>query len=164
MIQIFSITLVILEEFLVNSIFHYTKIILVDMKVLVYSNFSKKWKKMKSLSSMRNGRFHPPKCRGKVQKIGVLYTHSPKMLGPSPNFLITPKKKLKKPKNCRAVLVCQTVGQERRVTAGRPPLLHGCPKHPFCKKFLLPPIHLLFTCGQLLLVGSNTCLPCPDFS
>jgi hypothetical protein len=40
---------------------------------------------------MRNGRFHSSKCRGKVQKMGVLYTHSPKMLGPSPNFLITPK-------------------------------------------------------------------------
>jgi hypothetical protein len=25
---------------------------------------------MKSPSSMRNGRFHPPKYRGKVQKIG----------------------------------------------------------------------------------------------
>jgi hypothetical protein len=25
---------------------------------------------MKSPSSMRNGRFHPPKCRGKLQKNG----------------------------------------------------------------------------------------------
>jgi hypothetical protein len=25
---------------------------------------------MKSSSPMKNGRFHPPKCRGKVQKIG----------------------------------------------------------------------------------------------
>jgi hypothetical protein len=25
---------------------------------------------MKSPSSMKNGRFYPPKCRGKVQKIG----------------------------------------------------------------------------------------------
>jgi hypothetical protein len=42
------------------------------MKVHVYSKFSKNkiWKKMKSPSSMRNGRFHPPKCKGKVQKIG----------------------------------------------------------------------------------------------
>jgi hypothetical protein len=50
---------------------------------------------MKSLSPMKNGRFHPPKCKGKVQKIEVLYTHSPKMPSPSPNFLIIPKKKLK---------------------------------------------------------------------
>jgi hypothetical protein len=48
---------------------------------------------------MRNGRFHPPKYRGKVQKMGVLYTHSPKISGPSPNFLIKPKFKIKKPKN-----------------------------------------------------------------
>jgi hypothetical protein len=43
---------------------------------------------------MRNGRFHPPKCRGKVQKIGVLYTHSPKRLGPFPK--LPKKKKIKK--------------------------------------------------------------------
>jgi hypothetical protein len=42
-----------------------------DMMVHVYSNFNQKnWKKMKSPSSMRNGRFHPPKCKGKVQKTG----------------------------------------------------------------------------------------------
>jgi hypothetical protein len=41
------------------------------MKVLVYSNFSQKnWKKKKSPSSMRNRRFHPSKCRGKIQKTG----------------------------------------------------------------------------------------------
>jgi hypothetical protein len=34
---------------------------------------------------------HPSKCRGKVQKMGVLYTHHPKMPGPSPNFLRIPK-------------------------------------------------------------------------
>jgi hypothetical protein len=51
---------------------------------------------MKSPSSMRNGRFHLPKCGGKVQKMGVLYTHSLKMPSPSPNFLITPKKKFRK--------------------------------------------------------------------
>jgi hypothetical protein len=63
-----------------------------DMKVLVYSNFSLSFlNKMKFPSSMRNGRFHPSKCRGKVQKMGVMYTHSPKMSGPSPNFLIIPE-------------------------------------------------------------------------
>jgi hypothetical protein len=42
------------------------------MKVLPYSNFSpNSFKdKIKSLSSMKNGRFHLPKCRGKVQKTG----------------------------------------------------------------------------------------------
>jgi hypothetical protein len=44
----------------------------VDMKVQVYSNFSinKIWKKIKSPTSMRNGRFNSSKCRGKLQKIG----------------------------------------------------------------------------------------------
>jgi hypothetical protein len=53
---------------------------------------------MKSPSSMKNGRFHPSKCKGKVQKMEVLYIHSPKMPGPSPNFLVKPKLKIKKTK------------------------------------------------------------------
>jgi hypothetical protein len=32
---------------------------------------------MKSQSSMRNGRFHTPKHRGNLQKMGVLYTGGP---------------------------------------------------------------------------------------
>jgi hypothetical protein len=50
----------------------------------MYSKFRKNkiWKNMKSPSSMKNGRFDTPKCRGKVQKMGVLYTHPPKK--PSP--------------------------------------------------------------------------------
>jgi hypothetical protein len=68
-----------------------------DMKVLVYSNFSqKKWKKMKSPSSMRNGRFHPSKPRGKVQKMGVLYIHSPKNVRPIPKLPQKTKTKLSK--------------------------------------------------------------------
>jgi hypothetical protein len=82
-VQIISITLAILEEFLVISLFHETKIPMVDTKVQVYSNFFLNWKKMKSLNSVRNGRFHPSKYRGKLQKMEVMYTHSPKMLGPS---------------------------------------------------------------------------------
>ena len=31
---------------------------------------------------MRNGRFNTSNCRSKLQRMGVLYTHSPK--GPSP--------------------------------------------------------------------------------
>jgi hypothetical protein len=44
------------------------------------------WRKMKSPSSMRNGILNTSKCRGKFQKMGVMFTHSPKMLGPSPKF------------------------------------------------------------------------------
>jgi hypothetical protein len=39
---------------------------------------------MKSLSSMKNGGFHPSKYRDKVQKIGMLYTPPKKMPNPSP--------------------------------------------------------------------------------
>jgi hypothetical protein len=89
--------------FLLLLLFQETKIP-TDMKVQVSFNFRKNkiWKKIKSPSSMKNGRFNTSKCRGKVQKMGVLYIHSPKMSGPSPNFLITSKKqvkiKFKKPK------------------------------------------------------------------
>jgi hypothetical protein len=71
-VQKISITLAILVDFFAISFFHETKIPMVDMKVQVNSKFSKNkiWKKLKSLSSMREGRFHPLKCRGKVQKIG----------------------------------------------------------------------------------------------
>jgi hypothetical protein len=62
------------------------------VEVQVYSKFSKTkiWKKVKSPNSMRNGRFNTSKCRGKLQKMGVLYTHSPKSPGPFPKL---PKKK-----------------------------------------------------------------------
>jgi hypothetical protein len=53
------------------SFFYQTKIPTVDMKVQVYSKFRKNkiWKTIKSPCTMRDGRIHPPKCRGKVQKI-----------------------------------------------------------------------------------------------
>jgi hypothetical protein len=55
--------------------------------------WAKKWTLLLyRLSSMWNGRFHLPKYRGKVQKMGVLYIHSPKMPSPSANFIIKLKK------------------------------------------------------------------------
>jgi hypothetical protein len=75
------------------------------MKVQVYSNFSKKkiWKKMKSLSSMRNGRFNTSKYRASFKKWGVLYTHYSKRVGPFPKL---PKKikKIKKIKKEEAIV------------------------------------------------------------
>jgi hypothetical protein len=68
----FPLQLAILMEFLVISLFYETKIPTMDMKVQVSSNFRRKkktWRKMKSPSPMRNGRFNTSKCRGKVQKI-----------------------------------------------------------------------------------------------
>jgi hypothetical protein len=85
----------------VIALFHETKIPTVDIEVRVYSK--KNSKKMKSPSSMKNGRFHTSKCRGNLQKMEVLYTHSSKLPGPPSNFLITPKKIIKKSKNSKAV-------------------------------------------------------------
>jgi hypothetical protein len=131
----------------------------------VYSNFSKKnWKKMKSPSYMKNGRFHPYKCGDKVQKIGVLYTHSPKMSSPSPNI----SKKLilfflnkNNWKKRYQLVVCQTAGR------GSCPLdANGCSKlDP--SKILLPPTHIFLnmwsqwlhhmpSLPRLLLKFSNT--------
>jgi hypothetical protein len=35
---------------------------------------------------MKNGRFNTSKCRSKLQKMGVMYTHSPKRPGPFPKL------------------------------------------------------------------------------
>ena len=44
---------------------------MVNMKVFAYSNFNKKIEnKIKSLRSIKNGRFHRLKYRGKLQKVG----------------------------------------------------------------------------------------------
>jgi hypothetical protein len=72
-------------EFLVISIFHETKIPTINMKVQVCFKFRNFFsKKVKSPLSMKNGRFNTSKCRGKLQKLEVLYTPPP----PPP----TPKK------------------------------------------------------------------------
>ena len=159
-----------------------------DMKVMVCSNFSKTFfgKKMKFPNSMRNARFHPPKCRGKVWKMGVLYSHSSKVLDPSLNFLRKhplkikkTKKKFGKGRGWGAIgtqpVVCQIVdaaskqllianqqlyGHGRLVTSGCSLAVRGCPKLAPAKNFFLLPAHSLCTCGQLLLVGLSTCPPC----
>jgi hypothetical protein len=66
------------------------------MKVQVYSNFRFFLEKIKSSSSMRNRRFHRSKCKGKVQKMGVLYTYFLKRLGPF--FKLSQKNQKKKKK------------------------------------------------------------------
>jgi hypothetical protein len=63
-----------------------------------YSKFRKNkiWKKVKSPTFMRNRSWNTSRCRGKLQKMGVLYTHSPKMLGNSSkvsNFIFFKTKK-----------------------------------------------------------------------
>jgi hypothetical protein len=63
----------------------------------VYSKFRKKKFEKSEISnlriSMRIGIFNTSKCRGKLQKMGMLYTYSPKSPGPFPKL---PKKKFKK--------------------------------------------------------------------
>jgi hypothetical protein len=125
-VQKISITLANLEEFLVISLFHEMKIPMVDMKVQAYSKFRKNkiWKKVKSPISMRNGRFNTSKCRGKLQKMGVMYTHSPKMPGSSSKL---PQKNKK--------IIFFGMGLDSIGGAGRgPPLFYNC---------LLPPAFLL---------------------
>jgi hypothetical protein len=108
---------------------------------------------------MSNGRFNTSKCRGKLQKMGVLCTHSSKMPGPSPNFK---KKKLikilKKSKNSKVVKVPNEQGQGQGQSQ-QP----GAPNSSYKNKIKYFLASLFGTCGQLLLVGSSTCPPCPNF-
>ena len=86
-VQNFSITLANLLGFLVNSIFHKTKIPTVDMKVHVCSKFRIFFlEKIKYPLTMNFRKNSPSKYRGKLQKMGVLYTHSPKSHGPFPQL------------------------------------------------------------------------------
>jgi hypothetical protein len=170
-VQKISITLAKLVEFLVISIFHETKIRMVDMKVQVYSKFwkTKLWKKVKSPNSMRNGRFDTSKWRGKLEKMGVLCTYSPKSLGPFPKLPIKnwPKCRRKLQKNYKIIKkkTMPTLSRRRPPAGGRP----GVARRPWVglpflifNFFVLP--STFCTSGQLLLVGSSTCPPCPKFT
>jgi hypothetical protein len=124
----------------------------------VYSKFRKNKipKKVKSPISMRNGRFNSSKCRGKLQKMGVLYTHSPKSPGPFPKL---PKKiKFKKIKiDCIESGVSWQPAVARRLYTGA--------RASVCAIFfyiLLP--SFFCACRQLFLIGSSTCPPCPKFT
>jgi hypothetical protein len=98
------------------------------MEVQVYSKFRKNKisKKVKSPNSMRNGRFDTSKCRGKLEKMGVLCTHSPKSLGPFSKLPIKIWKKKKdfKKKDQADPVQASTCG--RLATAGRCPALGWC--------------------------------------
>jgi hypothetical protein len=72
----------------------------VDTKVQVYSKFRKKQnlKRVKSPISMRKRTFNTPKYRGKLQIMGVMCTHSPKL----PKKIIQKSKKMSKNKAWQA--------------------------------------------------------------
>jgi hypothetical protein len=59
-------------------------------------------------------------CRGKLQKMGVLYIHSPQMACPSPNFFKIPKQNLKNPKVGILYQSVELSGRSRQATAGQP--------------------------------------------
>jgi hypothetical protein len=129
-VQKISITLAKLVEFLVISIFYETKIRTVDMKAHVYSKFSKKKisKKKKSPNSMRNGRFDTSKWREKLEKMGVLCTHSPKSPGPFSKLPIKnwPKCRRKHKKNSKIQKKKGQADPVQVLTRGRP-ATSGCP-------------------------------------
>jgi hypothetical protein len=104
-------------------------------------------------------RISTSKCRGKLQIMGVLYTHSLKSPGPFPKlpkilfFIIKTIKKI----------------WNSPIGAGvdpRSPASHGSTPAPvrlfpfFLNFFFFLP-STFCTSGQLLLVGSSTCPPCP---
>jgi hypothetical protein len=112
---------------------------------------------------MKNGTFNPSKCRGKLQKMGVLYTHSRKSLGPFSKF---PKKKEKKREQSRQGQA-STCGQWATVV-WRPVVAcwqrvdaWPCPDCSLFFEFFFLMSSTFCACGQFLLVGSSSYLPCP---
>jgi hypothetical protein len=194
-VQKISITLAKLVEFLVTSIFHETKIRTVDMKVQVYSKFRKNKipKKVKSPNSIWNGRFDTSKCRGKLEKMGVLCTHSPKCPGPFPKLPIKNwskcrrkhQKKKKKKRTKPTLSKCRPAAGGQPLVAGRPWAVRR-PEviNPWlwvqgrarvdtwigsaCPFFLIFFVVVLLSTfcasSQLLLIGSRTCPPCLEFT
>jgi hypothetical protein len=130
------------------------------MKVQVSSNFSKEnlkrnlqVKKMKSPSSMRNGRLNTSKCRDKHQKMGVLYIHALKM--PSLNYLITPKKRNK---------VLFYFLNQKNWKRGPTRSLSNCGPQPVGNRWSPPSIepHFLYSCLPVFLphvVNSSSLAP-----
>jgi hypothetical protein len=97
---------------------------------------------MKSPSSMRNGRSHIPKCRGKLQKMGLVYTHHPKKPRPflyakAFNFF-NKKEAQKKKKNCKKK-GSSPQSVKLQATASQQPLVTGRPRcGPPCLPHFLP--------------------------
>jgi hypothetical protein len=94
------------------------------MKVQVWTKFSQKklLEKVKSPLSMNFGRIRTSKCRGKLQKMGVMYTHSLKSPGPSPKLpkIIFLNKKIKKKFELPHRRRCRSTAGGRPLVAGRP--------------------------------------------
>jgi hypothetical protein len=123
---------------------------------------------VKSPLSMNFGRISTSKCRGKLQKMPALYTHSPKSPGTFPKL---PKKYF-----FIFIFISKKLGQpdwsRRRPAAGGRPMVTRRP-HVDAWTYRAVPIFVeiffflpstFCTSGQLFLIGCSTCPPCPDFS
>jgi hypothetical protein len=120
------------------------------------------WKKVKSPLSMNFGRISTSKCRSKLQKMGVLYTHSPKSPGP---FSKLPKIHfflIKKFQKNWDSLTGAGVGPWP--TGDQWVDTYACWVVPIFLEFFFFMPSTFCTSGQLSLIGCNTCPPCPDFS
>jgi hypothetical protein len=128
---------------------------------------------VKSPLSMNFGRISTSKCRGKLQKMGVLYTHSPKSPGPFPKLPKIHFYKIKKFQKIGTARQVEASTRGRQATSGRwdqrSPAGRGLTPGPvgLFPFFLIFFFFLLSTfcaSGQLFLIGCSTCPPCPDFS
>jgi hypothetical protein len=156
-VQKTSITLAKLVEFLVISIFHEKKIRTVDMKVQVYPKFrEKKFKKKLNLQTLWGMEdLTLPSVEGSLKKCVYCAPILPNILAHSPNFQKNKILNIYSFKKGQADPV-QASTRGRRATAGRHASF-------FLNFFFLLPSTFCAS-GQLLLVGSSTCLPCPEFT
>jgi hypothetical protein len=137
------------------------------MKVHVYSKFIKNkiWKKLKSTCSMKEGRFHPPKYRGKVQKRECSTSILPKCrvhLHNTKSVKIAKIVKQEGPAHSLTIYGLRPAGDQWSLTSnqtahgwlatnGRLLTARGCPKLLSSKTSLLRLAHNFCTCGQFLI-------------
>jgi hypothetical protein len=110
---------------------------------------------------MNFGRISTSKCRGKLQKMGVLYPFSQKpwpISQTSKNSFFKNKKISKK--------LGQPDRSRRQPTAGGRPRVFAwtCRAVPIFFEFFFFLPSTFCASGQLFLIGCSTCPPCPDFS
>jgi hypothetical protein len=135
----------------------------------VWTKFSKKklWKKVKFPLSMNFGRINTSKCRGKLQKMGgALHPFSQKpwpITQTSKNSFFLNKKISKKCELSHRHR-CQLAASNQRSPTSRGSTPAPVGQFPFFLNFFLFLPSTFCASGQLWLVGSSTCPPCPDFS
>jgi hypothetical protein len=110
---------------------------------------------VKSPVSMKNGTINTSKCRGKLQKMEELYTHSPKSPGPFPqtskkiNFK---NKKISKKKGLPGLSRCRPAADKQPLVAAQP---WAEARQPFF-------LNLFFFCPPLFVQVVNSCWLAPS--